>query len=512
MQSSLPSFYSQVSVFKKARRGHKLQSFYSQASVFKKAGRGHKLQSFYSQVSVFKKAGRGHKLQPFYSQVSVFKKAGRRHKLQFYLQVSVFKKAGRGHKLQPFYSQASVFKKAGRGHKLQSFYSQVSVFKKAGRGHKLQPFYSQVSVFKKAGRGHKLQSFYSQVSVFKKAGRGHKLQPFYSQVSVFKKAGRRGHKLQSYSQVSVFKKAGHGHKLLYLAFTRSCLRVPGPCCRAPRAPDLFVMAEGQKPTHNPLEQFILLAKRAKGAALTALITQVLEAPGVYVFGELLELPCIQEAREYDLTQTDAEEQVLQVNRILTHPKFNQKSFNNDIVLVELTSAVPVSRHVAPVCFPSAQAATWPSGALCTRGWYDHRLSWNASEFDDISILRLPSRLVWLPEIVLENNNDAQFQVAYYCNVLVDPSGYVYWLPPAIFRSSCAINVNFFPFDWQNCTLKFSSLTYNAKEIRMHLKVETDPDTAENFPVEWIIIDPAGFTGTCVSPSGYQLVCLCRDTP
>ncbi|RXM99788.1 Acetylcholine receptor subunit gamma [Acipenser ruthenus] len=127
------------------------------------------------------------------------------------------------------------------------------------------------------------------------------------------------------------------------------------------------------------------------------------------------------------------------------------------------------------------------------GWYDHRLSWNASEFDDISILRLPPRLVWLPEIVLENNNDAQFQVAYYCNVLVDPSGYMYWLPPAIFRSSCAINVNFFPFDWQNCTLKFSSLTYNAKEIRMHLKVETDPDTAENFPVEWIIIDPAGFT-------------------
>ncbi|MGH0175803.1 UNVERIFIED_CONTAM: hypothetical protein FKN15_071500 [Acipenser sinensis] len=131
--------------------------------------------------------------------------------------------------------------------------------------------------------------------------------------------------------------------------------------------------------------------------------------------------------------------------------------------------------------------------LISLGWYDHRLSWNASEFDDISILRLPSRLVWLPEIVLENNNDAQFQVAYYCNVLVDPSGYVYWLPPAIFRSSCAINVNFFPFDWQNCTLKFSSLTYNAKEIRMHLKVETDPDTAENFPVEWIIIDPAGFT-------------------
>lgn len=53
------------------------------------------------------------------------------------------------------------------------------------------------------------------------------------------------------------------------------------------------------------------------------------------------------------------------------------------------------------------------------------------------------------------SNDAQFQVAYYSNVLVDPSGLCYWLPPAIFRSSCSISVQYFPFDWQNCTLKFT---------------------------------------------------------
>lgn len=53
------------------------------------------------------------------------------------------------------------------------------------------------------------------------------------------------------------------------------------------------------------------------------------------------------------------------------------------------------------------------------------------------------------------SNDAQFQVAYYCNVLVDSNGLCYWLPPAIFRSSCSISVKYFPFDWQNCTLKFT---------------------------------------------------------
>ncbi|XP_054061479.1 COP9 signalosome complex subunit 7b isoform X2 [Rissa tridactyla] len=57
------------------------------------------------------------------------------------------------------------------------------------------------------------------------------------------------------------------------------------------------MAGEQKPSCNLLEQFILLAKGTSGSALTALINQVLEAPGVYVFGELLELTNVQELAE-----------------------------------------------------------------------------------------------------------------------------------------------------------------------------------------------------------------------
>jgi hypothetical protein len=52
-------------------------------------------------------------------------------------------------------------------------------------------------------------------------------------------------------------------------------------------------------THQPLEQFILLSKSAKGAAVVALITQALEAPGVYVFGELLDMPNVQEVGVFE---------------------------------------------------------------------------------------------------------------------------------------------------------------------------------------------------------------------
>ena len=45
-----------------------------------------------------------------------------------------------------------------------------------------------------------------------------------------------------------------------------------------------------------LEQFLLLAKSAKGSAVAELIRHATEASGVYVFGELLECKCVEEIR------------------------------------------------------------------------------------------------------------------------------------------------------------------------------------------------------------------------
>ena len=56
------------------------------------------------------------------------------------------------------------------------------------------------------------------------------------------------------------------------------------------------MSEKSSAAPNPVEQFVLLAKGAKGAAAAELIKQAIEAPGVYVFGELLDMPNIKEVR------------------------------------------------------------------------------------------------------------------------------------------------------------------------------------------------------------------------
>ncbi|XP_068444650.1 neuronal acetylcholine receptor subunit beta-2 isoform X2 [Clinocottus analis] len=45
---------------------------------------------------------------------------------------------------------------------------------------------------------------------------------------------------------------------------------------------------------------------------------------------------------------------------------------------------------------------------------------------------------------------------------------IFWLPPAIYKSACAIEVQNFPFDQQNCTLKFRSWTYDYTEVDLIL--------------------------------------------
>lgn len=86
--------------------------------------------------------------------------------------------------------------------------------------------------------------------------------------------------------------------------------------------------------------------------------------------------------------------------------------------------------------------------------------------------------------------DGKFDVAYYANVLIYSSGYMYWLPPAIYRSTCAIEITYFPFDYQNCTLVFRSQTYSANELEIILAVDTETEQ----PIEWVDIDPEAFTG------------------
>ncbi|KAM8975454.1 neuronal acetylcholine receptor subunit alpha-10 isoform 2-T2 [Pelodytes ibericus] len=120
-------------------------------------------------------------------------------------------------------------------------------------------------------------------------------------------------------------------------------------------------------------------------------------------------------------------------------------------------------------------------------WFDAYLRWNKDDYDGLDTIRIPSSYVWRPDIVLYNNADDQFTGSMETNVVIRYDGQIMWDSPAITKSSCKVDVSFFPFDGQQCRLTFGSWTYNGNQIDIlnHLDTGDLTDFVEN--VEWEIL-------------------------
>ncbi|XP_031416106.1 neuronal acetylcholine receptor subunit alpha-7 [Clupea harengus] len=94
-------------------------------------------------------------------------------------------------------------------------------------------------------------------------------------------------------------------------------------------------------------------------------------------------------------------------------------------------------------------------------WTDVYLSWNVDEYPGVQNLRFPSNQIWVPDILLYNSADERFDATFHTNVLVNHSGACQYIPPGILKSTCYIDVRWFPFDVQKCDLKFGSWTHNG---------------------------------------------------
>nr|XP_019606804.1 PREDICTED: neuronal acetylcholine receptor subunit alpha-3 [Rhinolophus sinicus] len=101
-------------------------------------------------------------------------------------------------------------------------------------------------------------------------------------------------------------------------------------------------------------------------------------------------------------------------------------------------------------------------------WNDYKLKWNPADYDGAEFMRVPAQKIWKPDIVLYNNAVGDFQVDDKTKALLKYTGEVTWIPPAIFKSSCKIDVTYFPFDSQNCTMKFGSWSYDKAKIDLVL--------------------------------------------
>ncbi|XP_036443337.1 neuronal acetylcholine receptor subunit alpha-10 [Colossoma macropomum] len=120
-------------------------------------------------------------------------------------------------------------------------------------------------------------------------------------------------------------------------------------------------------------------------------------------------------------------------------------------------------------------------------WFDAYLTWNKADYDGLDTIRIPSSYVWRPDIVLYNNADDQFSSSMETNVVISYDGHITWDQPAITKSSCKVDVSFFPFDAQQCRLTFGSWTHNGNQMDILNAMDSADlaDFVEN--VEWEVL-------------------------
>ena len=56
--------------------------------------------------------------------------------------------------------------------------------------------------------------------------------------------------------------------------------------------------------------------------------------------------------------------------------------------------------------------------------------------------------MWRPDILLYNSANENFDASFPTNIVVYNNGYCEQIPPGIFKSTCKIDITWFPFDDQ----------------------------------------------------------------
>ncbi|XP_076002307.1 neuronal acetylcholine receptor subunit alpha-10a [Genypterus blacodes] len=120
-------------------------------------------------------------------------------------------------------------------------------------------------------------------------------------------------------------------------------------------------------------------------------------------------------------------------------------------------------------------------------WVDAHLTWSKDDYDGLDTIRIPSSYVWKPDLVLYNNADDHFTGSMDTNVVIRDDGQIMWDSPAITKSSCKVDVSFFPFDAQQCRFTYGSWTYNGNQLDILNAMDSADlaDLVEN--VEWEVL-------------------------
>lgn len=154
----------------------------------------------------------------------------------------------------------------------------------------------------------------------------------------------------------------------------------------------------------------------------------------------------------------------------------QKEIRTETVLADTYD--PLSRPTATtnvtvgVTLMSIDELSMPDQKFAGAGWItveweDPRLAWSPELKADIDVISAEPATLWKPELVIDNSIE-ELGVISDDNVLLQIShdGSVTWAPPMMYIVHCEIDVTYYPYDQQKCSIELTSWGFSNKELQL----------------------------------------------
>ncbi|KAK2175745.1 hypothetical protein NP493_711g03120 [Ridgeia piscesae] len=99
-------------------------------------------------------------------------------------------------------------------------------------------------------------------------------------------------------------------------------------------------------------------------------------------------------------------------------------------------------------------------------WVDERLRWDPREYNNLTQITIEAKHLWQPEFVVINGAERVYKRYGHFRAILSHDGSIRWEPGGAFKTMCQIDITYYPFDDQLCSLVFGAWSYRTSNMNL----------------------------------------------
>uniref|UniRef100_A0A8C9AJ57 5-hydroxytryptamine receptor 3C n=1 Tax=Prolemur simus TaxID=1328070 RepID=A0A8C9AJ57_PROSS len=170
--------------------------------------------------------------------------------------------------------------------------------------------------------------------------------------------------------------------------------------------------------------------------------------------------------------------------------FDRKAFR-PVINYSVPTHVNISFTLSAILKVDAHLQLMTSFLRLSMIWHNPFIRWNPDECGGIKKLSIATENLWLPDMFIQEFMNVD-QTPAGLMAYVNSEGHTKYNKPMRVDTICKLDIFYFPFDEQNCTLSFSSFAYTVENMVLGMETEVQElsNTSRNLTQskgEWVLL-------------------------